>query len=272
MSRFDVYQVNDTLCLSHCLSLSHTGICSPMHLPTFKLFTHPLILFLSLLLYFSLSLSLWCVHACVRACPFLLLSLTFALAFSLRLSIRLSFSSIHTHSCTRSHTLSLIQSLTNAHTHQIFIPIFLAHSHTFLSLSLSFSLSLSYTHTLIHTHTFALTHSFTYSLAHPLIHCCRVCSTHFSRNVLSIFCIKQIYDSTRPNPSGDRQETFALPKRAQERHSMMVRSGLHWCTLVRHNLRICRRILRRHNPTSTFLSRIRLLTQWHCYLLAREYY
>jgi len=57
MSRFNVYQVNDTLCLSHCLSLSHTSLCSPMHSPTFQSFTHPLILFLTLLLYFSFSLS-----------------------------------------------------------------------------------------------------------------------------------------------------------------------------------------------------------------------
>jgi len=137
-------------------------------MPTFKSFTHPLILSLTLLLYFSHSLSLWCVRACVRAFPSFLLSLTFALAFSLRLSIRLSCSSIHTHSRTRSHTLSLIQSLTNAHTYQIFIPIFLAHSHTFLSLSLSLFLSLSLTH--IHWYTHTHSHSHTLSLIHSLIH------------------------------------------------------------------------------------------------------
>ena len=59
MSLFDVYQVNDILCLSHCLSLSHTSFYSPIHSPTFQSFTHPLILFLTLLLYFSLSLSLY---------------------------------------------------------------------------------------------------------------------------------------------------------------------------------------------------------------------
>jgi len=116
-----------------------------------------------------------CVRACVRACPSLLLSLSFALAFSLRLSVCLSLSLLHTHSPTRSHTLSLIHSLTNAHTHQIFIPIFLAHSHTFLSLSFSFSLSISllytYTHTLIHKHirTHTLSHVFTRSSTHSLL-------------------------------------------------------------------------------------------------------
>ena len=94
----------------------------------------------------------------------------------------------HTHSRTRSHghTLFLIHSLTNAQTHHIFIPILLAHSHTFLSFPLSFlflsfslslSLSLSYTHTLIHTHirTHTLSHLFTRSSTHSLSQC-RVCA------------------------------------------------------------------------------------------------
>jgi len=141
---------------------------------TYQSITHPFILFLTLLLYFSLSLSLWWVCACVRACPSLLLSLAFALAFSLMLSVCLFLSLLHTHSRTSSHTFSLIHSLTHAHTHQIFIPVFLTHSHTFRSLSLSDSLYLSYSHTLIHTHT----HTLTYSLAHPHIHFCRVCALH----------------------------------------------------------------------------------------------
>jgi len=169
MSRFDVYQVNDALCLSHCLSLTHTSFCSPIHSPTFQSFTHPLILFLTLLLYFSLSLCLSPSFSRFRPC-------ILSQAFFLKLSVCLSLSSIHTHSHTRSDTLSLIHPLTNARTHQIFMSIFLAHSHTFLYLSLSFplSLSLSLLHTYTDTH--ALTHPLIYELAYPLIHCCRVCA------------------------------------------------------------------------------------------------
>jgi len=176
MSRFDVYQVDDALCLSHCLFLSLLSFCSPTHSPTYQSFTHPLILFLTLLLYFSLPLSLVCT--CVRECVSSSPSFScFRPCIRLRLSVFLFFALLHTLSRTRSHTLSLIHSLTNAHTHQFFILIFLAHSHTFLSLSLSFSLflSLSLLHTYTDTHTFALTLSLTYSLAHPLIHYCRVC-------------------------------------------------------------------------------------------------
>ena len=159
MSQFDVYQVNDVLCLSHCLSLSHTSFCSPVHSPTFQSFTCPLILFLTLLLYFSLSLSLS-------------FSLVFALAFSLRLSFS-GFLSVflflhYTH--TRAHAVTHSLS-SNARTHQIFMRIFLAHSHIFLyhlSLSFPLSLSLSLLHTYTDTHTHS--HSHTLSLMNSLIH------------------------------------------------------------------------------------------------------
>ena len=94
-------------------------------------------------------------------------------------------------------------------------------------------------------------------------------STYFSRHLGSIGT-KQIHDSTRPDTSGESQESSALPQRAQDRHSTMVRSRLHRRTLARHNLWICQRILCRYNPSSTFISRIRLLAQQSCYLLARE--
>jgi len=45
---------------------------------------------------------------------------------------------------------------------------------------------------------------------------------------------------------------------------------LHRRTPARHNLWICRRILCRHNPTSTLISRIHLHAQRSCSLLARE--
>ena len=95
-------------------------------------------------------------------------------------------------------------------------------------------------------------------------------STQFSRNILGSIGTKQIHDSTQPNTSGDSQETSMLPQRVQERHSTLVRSGLQRRTLARHNVWICRRILCRYNPSSTFISRIRLLAQRSCYLLARE--
>ena len=56
----------------------------------------------------------------------------------------------------------------------------------------------------------------------------------------------------------------------QKRHSTMVRSRLHRRTPARHNLWTCRRILCRHNPSSTLISWIRLHAQRSCYLLARE--
>ena len=95
-------------------------------------------------------------------------------------------------------------------------------------------------------------------------------STHFSRNFLGIIGTKQIHDSTRPNTPRDSKETSTLPQRAQECHSMMVRSRLHRRTFARHDLCICRCILCRYIPTSTFVSRIRLLAQQRCYLLARS--
>jgi len=68
---------------------------------------------------------------------------------------------------------SSIQRLPNL-ARRIFIPIFLAHTQTFLSLSPSLFLFLSLAHTHTCTHTFECTHSLTFSLAHHLIHWFRV--------------------------------------------------------------------------------------------------
>ena len=132
MSRFNVYQVDDALCLSHCLFLSFSSFCSPTHSPTYTSFIHPFILFLTLLLHF-LSPSLFDLYVCTCVCVLLsfFLPLTPLHSLSGFLSIFLFFF-LHTHSRTRSHTLSLIHSLINAHTHPILFLIFLAHSHTFL--------------------------------------------------------------------------------------------------------------------------------------------
>jgi len=177
MSRFDVYQVNDTLCLSHCVSLSHTGICSPMHLPTFKSFTHPLILFLTFLLYFSLSLSLVCTS--VRACVSLSPSFSHFCPCILSQAFYPSLCIFNTHTLahTQSHALSHPVTHKRTHASNLYPHLSCTLTHISLSFSLFFSLSLSLlrTHTDTHTHTFALTRSLTYSLAHPLIHCCRVC-------------------------------------------------------------------------------------------------
>jgi len=83
--------------------------------------------------------------------------------------------------------------------------------------------------------------------------------TNFSRNILGSLGIKQIHDSTRPNSSVDGEETSASSQRAQECHSTMTPSRLLWRTLARRIVQIWRRIFCRHNPTSTFQSRIRLL-------------
>jgi len=171
MSLFDVYQVNDTLCLWHCLSLSHTSVCSTMYSPNFQSFTHPLILFLTLLLYFSLSLSLvcMCVGVRVRVPLSFFLSLSPLHSLSGLLSV---FLFLH-YTCTRAHAVTRSLWATHSQTHtrtKIFMPIFLAHSHTCLSLSLSFtlSLSLSLLHTYTDTHTHS--HSHTLSLMNSLIH------------------------------------------------------------------------------------------------------
>ena len=200
MSRFNVYQVDDALCLSHSLSLSLSSVCSPTHSPPYQSFTHPFILFLTLLLCLSLSLSLVCTCelACVSLSPSFsrfrpcILSQAFCLS--------LSFSFTHTFAHTQSHALSLIHSLTNAHTHQIFIPIIsrsLTHislssslSLSFLSLSLSLSLSLLHTYTDTHTHLHSHTLSFIHSLIHSLIVvACARCVVFSARTrALSSFC------------------------------------------------------------------------------------
>ena len=67
-------------------------------------------------------------------------------------------------------------------------------------------------------------------------------STNFPRNILGSLGIKQIHDSTRPNSSGDGQETSASPQRAQECHSTMVPSRLYRRTLARRIVQIRQRI------------------------------
>jgi len=100
-----------SLSLTHKRLFNHVLTQFPIiHPPTHSFFN-------SFTLFLSLSVSGVYVRGCARACPSLLLSLTFTLAFSLRPSVCLSLSSLHMHSRTRSHTLSLSHSLTNAHTH-----------------------------------------------------------------------------------------------------------------------------------------------------------
>ena len=144
------------LCLSHCPCISHTRFCSPTHSPTYQLFTHSLIPFLTLLLHLSLSLSLVCTRerACVSLSPsFLSLSLLHSLSVFLSVS------------------LFLMHSLTRAHRDQIFISIFLAHSHTFLSLSSSLSFSYIQKWTRTHICTLTLFYLFTRPPTHSLLSC-----------------------------------------------------------------------------------------------------
>ena len=91
---------------------------------------------------------------CVHARSSLFVSLKFSLVLSIRVSLCLSLSLLHTHTCTHGHLLSLIHSLTHAHTHRIFNPIF-SHTHTHFSLSFFLFLSTNtHTHTQIREHTF----------------------------------------------------------------------------------------------------------------------
>ena len=146
MSRLDVYQVNDALCLSHCLSLTHTSFCSPMHSPTFQSFTHPLILFLTLLLYFSLSLSLvcWCMRACVSLSPFFSRFCHCILSQDFYLS--LSFFITHTLAHTQSHALSHPVTHERTHAPNLYPHLSCTLTHIPLSFPLFLSLSLSLTH------------------------------------------------------------------------------------------------------------------------------
>ena len=72
-------------------------------------------------------------------------------------------------------------------------------------------------------------------------------STHFCRNILDSLGTKQIHGSTRPNTTGDSQETSTLPQRAPKYHCTMVRSRLHRRRLARTNLWICRALPHRHS-------------------------
>jgi len=172
MSGFDVYQVNDTLCLSYCLSLTHTGICSPMHLPTFTSFTHPLILFLTLLLYFSLSLSLVCT--CVRACVSLSPSFSRFCTCILSQAFYPSFFFFNTHTLARTQSHALSHPVTHKciHAPNLYPHLSCTLTHIPLSFPLFLSLSLSLTH--IHWYTHTHSHSHPLSLIHSLIHLCIV--------------------------------------------------------------------------------------------------
>jgi len=140
-----------SLSLTHKLLFTHALAHVPIiHPPTHSISN-------SLTLFHPLSLSL-------------LLSLVFALAFSLRLSVCLALSSLHTHSRTRSHTLSLIHPLTKARTIKSLchFPGTLTHISLSFSLFPSLSLSLSLLHTCNDTH--AHSHPHTLSLMNSLIH------------------------------------------------------------------------------------------------------
>ena len=152
MSRFDVYQVNDALCLLHCPSLTHTSCCSPMRSPTFQSFTHPLILFLTLLLYFSLSLSLWCVRACVRACVSLSPSFFRFPPCILSQAFCLSFSFFITHTLSHMQSHALIHPPTHKRTHAPNLDAHFSCTLTHISLSFSLSPSLSLSLSLTHIH------------------------------------------------------------------------------------------------------------------------
>ena len=173
MSRFNVYPVDDALCLSHCRSLSLSSVCSPTHSPTYQSFTHPFILFLTFLLYFSLFLSGVYVRACARV-PlsfFLSLSPLHSLSGFLSISLFLFYTHTRAHAVTRS--LSSTHSQTHTRTKSLSLSFSLTHTHFFslplsFSLFLSLSLSLSLLHTYSDTHTHS--HSHTFSPFHRLIH------------------------------------------------------------------------------------------------------
>jgi len=182
MSRFNVYPVDDTLCLSHYHSLSLSSVCSPTHSPTYQSFTHP---FITFLLYFSHSFSLACT--CVRARVSLSPSFSRFSPYILSEAFCLSLSFSFTHTLTHMQSHALSHPLTHKRTHAPNLYPHLSRSLThisvssflslplslflfFLSFSLSLSLSISYTHTLIHTHihTHTLSHLFSCSSTHSL--------------------------------------------------------------------------------------------------------
>ena len=141
MSWVDVYQVNDAVCLSHCLSHTHSSFCSPMHSPSFQSFTHPLIVFLSLLLYFSLSLSF---------SFFLSFSPLHSLTGFLSQAFCLSFSFFNTQTLAHTQSYALSHPPTHKCTHapNLYVHFSCTLTHISLSFSLfpSLFLSLSLTH------------------------------------------------------------------------------------------------------------------------------
>jgi len=163
-----------------------------MHSPTFQSFTHPLILFLTLILYFSLSLSLVCT--CVRA------SVSFSLSFSRfcpcilsqAFYLSLSFFITHTLAHTQSHALSHPVTHKRTHASNLYPHLSCTLTQISLSFSLSLSLSLSPTHIHRYTHTLALTHSLTDSRSsnQSLLSCVRAALSSArvrTRAVFSLF-------------------------------------------------------------------------------------
>jgi len=177
------------LCLSHCPCISHTRFCSPTHSPTYQLFTHPLIPFLTLLLHLSLSLSLMCTRelACVSLSPsfsrclFCILSQSFSLSRS--------FSFTHTLAHTQSHALS--HALTHTRTQGPDLYLHLSRTLTHISVSFFLSLFLLHTkmdtHTHLHSHTLLLVHSPTHSfIAVVFVRCAVFSARTHARSLLSV--------------------------------------------------------------------------------------
>jgi len=189
MSRFNVYPVDDALCLSHFCSLSLKRLFT--HALTHLPIIHPPIHSIShlLTLFLSLFLSGVYVRACARVpLPFFLslsplhslsgfLSVSFFLFYTHTRAHAVTCSRSSTHSGTHTRTKSLSPSFSLTHTHfsfflsLTFLSLPLSLFLFFLSFSLSLSLSLSYTHTLIHTHihTHTLSHLFTRLSTHSLL-------------------------------------------------------------------------------------------------------
>jgi len=160
------------------LSLSQTFVHPRTHPLTNHPPTHSFYFSPSYFNSLSFSLVCTCVRAHVSLSPSFSRFRPCILFQAVCLSV--SFSFTHTFAHMQSHALS--HPLTH-NTHQIFIPIFLAHSHTFLSLPLcyispssslslcflslflSFPLSLSLLHTYTETHT----HSHSHTLSHSLL-------------------------------------------------------------------------------------------------------
>jgi len=184
MSRFNVYSVDDALCLSHCrsLSLSQAFVHPRTHPLTNHSPTHSFYFSPSYFISLSFSLVCTCVRArmslspsfsrfrpCILSKAFCL-SLLFSFTHTRAHAVTCFFSSTHSQMHTRTKSLSPSFLLTHTHFSLFLCLTFLSLPLSlflfFFSFSLSLSLSLLHTYTDTHTHS----HSHTLSLIHSLLH------------------------------------------------------------------------------------------------------